>query len=163
MGGIPPMHPNSQAMKHTPSLLALLAGAALLAGCGDSSSSDSSSPAGSASAAISEATDAAKKTASEAAATVEKAATDATAAAKKTTDSAVAAVNAQYQSAVEAIKKLIADGKGTEAMAKLKDLTANLKLTPEQQKMVDDLMAQAQKALAGGTDAAKKAADSLLK
>lgn len=162
MGAIPAAQP-TQAMKHIPSHLALLAGAALLAGCGDSSSSDSSNPAGSASAAISEATEAAKKTASDATAAASAAAADVADAAKKTTDSAVAAVNAQYQSAVEAVKKLIADGKGAEALAKLKDLTANLKLTPEQQKMVDDLMAQAQKALAGGTDAAKKAAEGLLK
>lgn len=145
-------------MKFIPSFAALLAGLALLSGCGDSSSSN-----GGAAQTMSETAEAAKKSASDATAAVGQAATDATAVVKKTADEASAAINTQYQSAVEAVKKLIADGKGSEALAKLKDLTANLKLTPEQQKMVDDLMAQAQKALGSTTDAAKKTADSLLK
>ncbi|MFN0067911.1 MAG: hypothetical protein ACKVYV_09775 [Limisphaerales bacterium] len=148
--------------KHT-TLLAGLTGAVLLAGCGDSTNTSGTGTSGGVSATISEATEAAKKTASDSAAAVEKTASDASAAAKKATDDAMAAVNTQYQSAIESVKKLIAEGKGTEAMSKLKDLTSNLKLTPEQKKMVDDLMAQAQKALAGGADAAKKTVDNLLK
>lgn len=144
-------------MKHTTSGLALLASLALLTGCGDSSS-----PSGSTSQTMSEATAAAKKSASDATAAVGQAATDATAATKQAASDAATAVNTQATALLDQAKKLIQDGKGSEAMAKLKDL-GNLKLSPEHQKMVDDLMAQAQKALGGATDAAKKTADSLLK
>lgn len=159
-------------MKHTTFAIALLAGVALLPGCGDSSS-PSSSPGGAATPAMSESAEAARKSASDTASAVGQAASDATtaardaasdaaAAAKKTAADAADAVSAQTQSLMDQVKKLIEDGKGSEAMAKLKEL-GNLKLTPEQQTMVDDLMAQAQKALGGTADAAKKAADNFLK
>lgn len=146
-----------------PTTAALLAGSLLLAGCGDSSTESSGSNAGGGlSATVTEATEAAKKTASDAGAAASQTASEVAAAAKKTADDAMAAVNAQYQSLVEQAKKLIADGKGSEALASLRQL-GSLKLTPEQKKVVDDLMAQAQKTLAGGTDAAKKTLDGLLK
>ena len=49
---------------------------------------------------------------------------------------------------IDKAKSLIADNKYSEAMDLLKKLSS-MQLTPEQKKLVDDLMAQAQKAMAG--------------
>jgi uncharacterized lipoprotein YajG len=54
---------------------------------------------------------------------------------KSTADKAVAALKA---------------GNYTEALTELKTLASNAKLTPEQQQAVKDMMAQVQKAIAGG-------------
>ena len=60
------------------------------------------------------------------------------------------------QSMIDTAKSLIADNKYSEAMDLLKRLSS-MQLTPEQKKLVDDLMAQAQKAMAGAaaSDATK--------
>lgn len=75
-----------------------------------------------------------------------------------------AAAQAKFTEMVAEVKKLIAEGKGTEALQKAKAALADLKLTPEQQKMLDDLKAQAQAALsAEGVEKATKAVGDLLK
>lgn len=74
------------------------------------------------------ATDATKEKLQEAANAVKAAVADAGPAAQETLNNLVAEV-----------KKLIADGKGTEAAQKVQSALAGLKLSPEQQKIVDDL------------------------
>ncbi len=75
-----------------------------------------------------------------------------------------AAAQAKFTEMVAEVKKLIDEGKGAEALQKAKAALANLKLTPEQQKMIDDLKAQAQAALSSeGVDKATKAVGDFLK
>jgi UDP-N-acetyl-D-mannosaminuronic acid transferase (WecB/TagA/CpsF family) len=152
-------------MKITFPFLVLAVAAGLLTGCGEStSSSDGSSTQGSAAGG---ALDAAAKSAgdavTDAAQAAQNAATDAAAAVKDAAKDAAAATTSQFQSLYDQAKQLVADGKGSEAVAKLTELTQKLKLTPEQQQMVSDLIAQAQKSLGGAADAAKKSLDGLLK
>jgi hypothetical protein len=75
-----------------------------------------------------------------------------TAAFESSFKSAEAALQPTVEKAVAAIKG--ADYSG--AMAELKTLAGNAKLTPEQQQAIKDVMAQVEKAIA---DAAAKAAD----
>jgi hypothetical protein len=57
-----------------------------------------------------------------------------------------AAATTEAQGLIDKVKSLIAEKKYTEAMSALKELSA-LKLTPDQQKIVDDLKAQIERAL----------------
>ena len=88
------------------------------------------------------------------------AATTATAEVHKLAAEAAATAEAKAQDAINQAKNLVGAGKYTEAMDLLRQKLAGLQLTPEQQKLVDDLKAQIQKALTSATkDAAKAAGD----
>ena len=76
--------------------------------------------------------------------------------------SAVAETASQAQGLISKVQGYIADSKYSDAANVLKELSS-MKLTPEQQKLVDDLTAQVQKAMAGAaaSDASKKATDAV--
>ena len=158
-----------------------LFGAAALAlfatGCGESAESPGSSS-GSTSdnlkavgAEVGKAVDTAKTEANKAGAEVGKAleaakeeASGAAKAVQQAASEAGSAVQEKLSALAAEVKKLIAEGKGSEAMQKLQGAIANLKLTPEQQKMIDDLKAQISQAVSKeGVDAAKKAVTDALK
>lgn len=101
---------------------------------------------------VTQAVEAAKPQVEEVASAVQKAATE-----------TGAAMQAQFNTVVEEVKKLIADGKGTEALQKITSALGSFKLTPEQQKVIDDLKQKAQAAFSKeGVDAAAKAVGNLL-
>lgn len=77
---------------------------------------------------------------------------DATAAAQASAQQTVQETAQRVQTIIDATKQLIADKKYQDALGALSKLNG-LQLTAEQQKMVDDLKAQAQKLVSG--DAAK--------
>ena len=74
-----------------------------------------------------------------------------------------AAADTQVKALVEQAKGLIAEKKYTEALTLVKDKLSGIKLTAEQQTMVDSLKAQIQKAMTTvtGSDATKAASDLL--
>lgn len=80
--------------------------------------------------------------------------------AEKAVGDAAATASSQAQGMIDKVKTLIAEKKYNDAMTTIKELSA-LKLTPEQQKLVDDLKAQVQKALTSSAaeDATKKASE----
>jgi outer membrane PBP1 activator LpoA protein len=91
-----------------------------------------------------------------------KAATEAAAPAVAAAQDAATSTAAQAQALIEKAQALLADTKYGDAANVLKELSA-MKLTPEQKRIVDDLTAQVQKALAGAaaSDASKKASDAV--
>ncbi len=107
--------------------------------------------------------------AAEAAAKAQEAATQAVDTLKKGTNAltdktnAVSSVADNFTKVMDAAKKLTGDNKYDEALKMLGTLTYN-KLTPDQQKMVDSLKEQIQKAMAAkATDSATKAVGDLFK
>ncbi|MEY4387767.1 MAG: hypothetical protein RLY20_3050 [Verrucomicrobiota bacterium] len=81
---------------------------------------------------------------------VEKTVTDTKAAATTAATTTVADVTAKFNSIVDQAKTLLGQNKYTDAMNTLQQL-ANFKLTAEQEKVVSDLKAQIQKAMASKT------------
>lgn len=169
-------------------LSATLGLASLLTGCGDNSTSSGGGAGGSASPpppapapaaapvaeAAKKAVDSAAQATTEAAKAVGQETAKAADATKEKLQEAAKAVQAavaevapaaqeKFNALVAEVKKLIADGKGTEAVQKLQSAFSGLQLTPEQQKMVDDLKKAAQDALSKkGIEAATKAASDFL-
>lgn len=99
--------------------------------------------------AAADAKQAADKAATDAKQAAEKAVTDAQPAAAATTATQTGdATKQQAQSMIDRAKEYISQKKYQDALASLKQLS-NVSLTPEQQKVVDDLKAQVQKLVAG--------------
>lgn len=99
------------------------------------------------------AVEAPKTVVEEAAKVVQQVAADAGAAAQK-----------QFNDLVADVKKLVAEGKGPEALAKLQSAVSGLKLTGDQQGTLDALKKQIQEAVSQkGVEAATKAVGDLFK
>jgi hypothetical protein len=161
---------------HIKSLFALGAGLALFAGCEKKEATPPTQEPPKAAASQPADTNAVtnlQQEADKAAAKVQEQATQAVDTLKKETNSALNSLtdktNASLSMAdsatkvIEAAKKLTDENKYDEALKMLGTLTSN-KLTPDQQKMVDSLKEQIQKAMAAkATDSATKAVGDLLK
>ena len=101
-----------------------------------------------------------KEGAQKVAAETKQAAQNAVTTAKEQVSSAVSNAKDESQGLIEKVKTYIAEKKYEDAVTSLKQLSS-VKLTPEQQKVVDDLKAQLQKMMANqaASDATKAAGD----
>lgn len=97
-------------------------------------------------------------TAKQAEAAVKDAAKDVGQAVTKAANEASESVSSAYKDAMAKAQSLLKESKFEGALDSLKQLS-NLKLTPEQQKAVDDLRAQIEKAWAASKAAGQKAGD----
>jgi hypothetical protein len=145
LASIEAIKPLTHSMKTSPFSLALVIAVLGLTGCSETPSDKpavGSAPAPTP-AAVQGATEAAQK---------------ATAAASAAVSDAAAAVSAKFQEVLAQAQALLGQGKFPEAQDALKSL-ADMKLSADQQKLVDDLKAKIQQAMAaakaGGGDAVK--------
>lgn len=143
------------------SICAALLAVGLNTGCSknESSSSTAGDAVDSSRKAVGDAVSGVKDTAVEVKQAAEKAVGDV----KQQASDVAAAADTQVKALVEQAKSLIAEKKYPEALTLVKDKLSALKLTAEQQTMVDSLKAQIQKAMASvsGSDASKAASDLL--
>lgn len=144
-------------------ILAGLVCAAVLCGCGQQGETKSTTDKDkkAVDTAVSDTTKAVSDAASQAKDAVQKAAGDVKDAAQKAAADTGAASQAKVQGVVDKVKSLIAENKYKDALATLQEGLKGLQLTPEQQKLVDSLKDQIQKAIAssGVKDAAKSVGD----
>src|SRR5262245_53829902 len=125
-------------MKHVPSrlypVLTLAAALAFAGGCGKS---DKTTPAAGGDSKPANVLGEAQKAAEATAAQAKEAAGKAVAEAQQQAGEAASAVQAQAQNVIDQVKAMVSEKKYVEASKLLQEKLATLKLTPEQQKLVD--------------------------
>ncbi|NLH73860.1 MAG: hypothetical protein GX456_12470 [Verrucomicrobia bacterium] len=131
--------------------------------CGCSKQSESTSDAGKSQKTIDSTVSGMQKSAGAAAEQAKEAVQATAAGAQNQASEVAAAAQAQVQTVIDQAKNLVNQGKHTEALSLLQQKLAGLKLTPEQQKLVDGLKEQIQKALSSAAKETTKTAQDLKK